>query len=121
MIKKAKKLKNVGKFYDFSAQENALDWRKNTFVFAPNAYGKSTLVNVLSSLRDNDPKLIRARKTLGTSASPEAIIVSVRALTSRSVILEKNTAIKKAAPFGPPPVELRPALKKVGVQLRFTP
>lgn len=45
MINKAKRLKNIGKFYDFSAQANALDWHKNTFVFAPNAYGKSTLVN----------------------------------------------------------------------------
>ena len=75
MITKCKRLKNVGKFYDFSGQANALDWHKNTFVFAPNAYGKSTLVNVLRSLRDNDPKLIRARKTLGAVTSPEAVIV----------------------------------------------
>jgi wobble nucleotide-excising tRNase len=75
MINKAKRLKNIGKFYDFSAQANALDWHKNTFVFAPNAYGKSTLVNVLRALRDDDPKLIRARKTLGASAAPEAVIV----------------------------------------------
>ncbi|MBU4247957.1 MAG: AAA family ATPase [Verrucomicrobia bacterium] len=75
MITKCKRLKNVGKFYDFSAQANALDWHKNTFVFAPNAYGKSTLVNVLRSLRENDPKLIRARKTLGALAAPEAVIV----------------------------------------------
>jgi TonB family protein len=30
-------------------------------------------------------------------------------------------AVKKAAPFGPPPMPLRNALKKDGVQLRFTP
>jgi wobble nucleotide-excising tRNase len=75
MITKVKRLKYIGKFYDFSAQENALDWHKNTFVLAPNAYGKSTIVNVLRSLRKNDPKLIRARKTLGTVAPPEAVIV----------------------------------------------
>jgi wobble nucleotide-excising tRNase len=75
MITKCKRLKNIGKFYDFSAKANALDWHKNTFVFAPNAYGKSTLVNVLRSLCYNDPKLIRARKTLGAVASPEAVIV----------------------------------------------
>lgn len=75
MIQKVKRIKNTGKFYDFSAQANVLDWHKNTFVFAPNAYGKSTLVNVLRSLRDNDPKLIRARKTLGAVAAPEAVIV----------------------------------------------
>lgn len=75
MITKAKRLKKIGKFYDFSCSANDLDWHKNTFVFAPNAYGKSTLVNVLRSLRENDPKLIRARKTLGAVAAPEAVLV----------------------------------------------
>jgi wobble nucleotide-excising tRNase len=75
VINKTKRLKTIGKFYDFSGQTNALDWHKNTFIFAPNAYGKSTLVNVLRSLSDNDPKLICARKTLGVSALPEAVIV----------------------------------------------
>ena len=64
-----------GKFYDFSAKGNALDWHKNTFVLAPNAYGKSTLVNVLRSLCYNDPKLIHARKPLGAVAQSEAVIV----------------------------------------------
>ena len=75
MITKIKLVKRVGKFYCFSAQGDALDWDKNTFVFAPNAYGKSTLVSVLRSLRDNDPNLIRARKTLGAVVAPEAVIV----------------------------------------------
>ena len=74
MISKARRLKNIGKFYDFSSSANDLDWHKNTFVFAPNAYGKTTFVSVLRSLRDNDPKLIRSRKTLGAKASPEAVI-----------------------------------------------
>lgn len=75
MITKAKRLKSIGKFYDYSSSANDLGWHKNTFVFAPNAYGKTTFVNVLRSLRDNDPKLIRARKTLGATANPEAVIV----------------------------------------------
>ncbi len=75
MITKAKRLKNIGKFYDFSSSANDLDWHKNTFIFAPNAYGKTTFVNVLRSLRDNDPKSIRSRKTLGATADPEAVIV----------------------------------------------
>lgn len=75
MITKIKRLKTIGKFYDFSEKANALDWHKNTFIFAPNAYGKTTLVNVLRSLCDNDPKLIRARKTLGAATEPEALIV----------------------------------------------
>jgi len=75
MITKIKRVAYVGKFYDYSAKGDGLDWHKNTFVFAPNAYGKSTLVNVFRSLRDNDPKPIRARKTLGKSAAPEAVMV----------------------------------------------
>lgn len=75
MISKTRRLKNIGKFYNFSFSANDLDWHKHTFVFAPNAYGKTTFVNVLRSLRDNDPKLIRARKTLGATSNPEAVIV----------------------------------------------
>lgn len=75
MITKVKRIKNVGKFYDYSAKGDGLDWQKNTFLFAPNAYGKSTLVNVLRSLCDNDPKVIRSRKTLGKDAAPEAVII----------------------------------------------
>jgi hypothetical protein len=67
VISKIKRLKTIGKFYDFAKQSNALDWRKNTFVFAPNAYGKSTLVCVLRSLRDNDSKLICAAQNTGRS------------------------------------------------------
>jgi wobble nucleotide-excising tRNase len=75
MITKIKRVAYVGKFYDYSAKGDGLDWHKNTFLFAPNAYGKSTLVNVLRSLRDNDPKPIRARRTLGKVAAPDAVIL----------------------------------------------
>ena len=75
MITKIKRLKNVGKFYDYSATGPGLDWHKNTFVIAPNAYGKSTLVDVFRAMRDNDPKVIRARRTLGSVAPPEAVII----------------------------------------------
>ncbi len=75
MIAKIKLLKAIGKFYDYAAKGDGLDWHKNTFVFAPNAYGKSTLVSVLRSLRNNDATLLRSRKTLGTVATPEAVIV----------------------------------------------
>lgn len=75
MITKIRRLKNIGKFYNYSARGDGLDWDKNTFVIAPNAYGKSTLVDVLRSVRDNDPKMVLARRTLGSVASPEAVII----------------------------------------------
>ena len=75
MITKIKRLKSIGKFYDFAAKRAGLDWHHNTFLFAPNAYGKSMLVNVLRSVRENDPNILRARRTLGCAASPEAILI----------------------------------------------
>lgn len=75
MITKVKRVKNVGKFYDFSCQANELDWHKNTFLFAPNAYGKSTLVNIFRSLHHNDPKILRARRSLNALTSAEAVII----------------------------------------------
>lgn len=75
MITKIRRLKNIGKFYDFSAKGDGLDWHKNTFLYAPNAYGKSTIVNILQSVRDNNAKIIHARKTLGSVSSPEAVII----------------------------------------------
>ena len=85
MIVKIKYLKNVGKFYLFDAKGNGLNWGNNTFFYAPNAYGKSTLVNVLRSLHENNPKLICARKTLGKVADPEAVIV----IESRNCVFNK--------------------------------
>jgi len=75
MITKVKRVKSIGKFYDFAAKGDGLDWHKNTFLFAPNAYGKSMLVSVLRSLRENDPNVLRARRTLDRDASPEAVLI----------------------------------------------
>jgi len=75
VITKLKQLKNTGKFYDYVCKGNELDWHKNIFIFAPNAYGKSTLANVFRSLRDSDPKIIRARRTLNAATLPEAVII----------------------------------------------
>ena len=75
MINKIKRLKSIGKFYDFSASGEGLGWNKNTLLYAPNAYGKSTVVDVLRSLRDNNPNLVRARQTLGSPTPPEAVII----------------------------------------------
>lgn len=75
MITKMRQLKNIGKFFDCSAKDTCLDWHKNTFILASNAYGKSTLVHVLRSLQSNDSNLIRARKTLGSTTSSAAVVI----------------------------------------------
>jgi wobble nucleotide-excising tRNase len=75
MINKIKRLKSVGKFYDLVARGEGLEWHKNTFLFAPNAYGKSTLVSVLKSVSGNDPNILRARRTLNLTSSPEVTLI----------------------------------------------
>jgi len=75
VITKIKRLKYIGKFYDFSSKGDGLDWRRTTLLYAPNAYGKSTLVNVCRSLQSNSPQMIKARRTLGALVSPEAVVV----------------------------------------------
>ncbi|MCL5422512.1 MAG: AAA family ATPase [Nitrospirae bacterium] len=76
MISKIKRIKNIGKFYDYASKGDGLDWKKKTFLFAPNAYGKSTLVNVLRSLRDGNAKIISSRKTVNASGNAEAVIIA---------------------------------------------
>ena len=72
MITKIKRLKSIGKFYDFAAKGDGLDWHKNTFIFAPNAYGKSTLVNVLRSVcEDGLTRGSSSRRLVGASGTVE--------------------------------------------------
>lgn len=75
MVSNVKLVKNTGKFYDFASKGAGLVWGKNTLLFAPNGYGKSTLVNIFRSLANNDPKIIRARRTLNALEPPGAVII----------------------------------------------
>jgi wobble nucleotide-excising tRNase len=74
VITKVRHLKSIGRFYNLSSNGCEIEWGKQALVFAPNAYGKSTLVSVSHSLRDNNPSLVRARKTPGAKEHPEATI-----------------------------------------------
>lgn len=76
MITKVRRIKNIGKFYDYASSGVGLDWHRNTFFIAPNAYGKSTLVNICRSMREGDPKLILGRKTLG-STDHSGVVITV--------------------------------------------
>lgn len=73
MIQKVNILKNIGKFYHYSPKGAGLVWHKNTFLFAPNAYGKSTLANIFRSLQSSDPTIILARKTINSTSCAEAV------------------------------------------------
>jgi wobble nucleotide-excising tRNase len=62
-IKKILKIKNVGRFQDFSSNDDDLSFFDNTLIYGHNTYGKSTLVTVLRSLNDGNKNYIIGRKT----------------------------------------------------------
>lgn len=66
MIKKITCIKNVGKFKHFSETDDSVSFRENTFIFAKNTHGKSTLTSILKSLATNNPKYILKRKTFNS-------------------------------------------------------
>ena len=73
MIKKIKTIKNVGKFKHFSETDDAISFGKNTFIFAKNTQGKSTLGAILKSLTTNNPDYIVGRKTFNSTVQNVAI------------------------------------------------
>ena len=66
MLQKVLNIKNVGKFKNFSWNEDALSFAKNTFVYWNNAKWKSTFCAILKSLSINNPDFIIWRKTFWT-------------------------------------------------------
>ncbi|MDO4873572.1 MAG: AAA family ATPase [Candidatus Gracilibacteria bacterium] len=61
-IDRIKQIKNIGIFKDFSG--GSLGFDNFTIIFGLNTYGKTTLTDILSSLKYNDIKALEKRKTL---------------------------------------------------------
>lgn len=79
MIKKIIKIKGVGKFANYLLQATS-SWNgvlsKTNIIYAENGAGKTTLSDIFRSLRDNNPKIIKARKTIkGTDSQEIEILV----------------------------------------------
>lgn len=79
MIKKILKIKGVGKFANYSL-ETTSSWNgelsKTNIIYAENGAGKTTLSDIFRSLRDNNTKIIKARKTIKDTGSQEIEILS---------------------------------------------
>lgn len=67
MLKRIIEIKNVGTFSDMRASQ--VEFFKLTLLYGQNCYGKSTLVDVLKSLRDKNAELLHDRKTLPNQLS----------------------------------------------------
>lgn len=73
MIKKFIGIKNVGRFAECGTHGD-VELRRQTYLFAENARGKSTLCAILRSLQSGDAAIIEGRKRLGQTAAPEVTI-----------------------------------------------
>ena len=67
MIKKILKIKNIGRYHIDTANDDC-GFGKQTIIFGPNKIGKTTLVAILKSLKENDTYLVISRKTFGSSS-----------------------------------------------------
>jgi wobble nucleotide-excising tRNase len=66
MIKKIINIKNIGKFTNFTAVGD-VTFDKVNIVYGENSTGKTTLISIIRSLKENNPDIIQKRRTQGTS------------------------------------------------------
>lgn len=71
MLKKIVKIHNVGRLHRADAQGDQ-EFRSLTLIFGENGRGKTTLCEVLRSLKTGDPDILIGRRTLAQPLEPEA-------------------------------------------------
>ena len=76
MLKKIE-INNVGRFKSAKTEGDEQFFKKNTFVYGKNTFGKSTLTSIFRSLKENKPDYIIGRKTIGTQKQTVKIIPEV--------------------------------------------
>ncbi len=77
MIKQINSINNVGAFREFP-NGGSIQFEKLTFIYGLNTKGKTTLTDILSSLKENEPTLITSRKSIPVVNSNQSVRISVR-------------------------------------------
>jgi len=77
MIKQIKSINNIGSFREFS-NGGSIQFEKLTFIYGLNTRGKSTLTDILTSLKENDPSLITTRKSIPLVSLGQSVKISVK-------------------------------------------
>ncbi|HEA29163.1 MAG TPA: hypothetical protein ENH91_04095 [Leeuwenhoekiella sp.] len=78
MIKQINSINNVGAFREFP-NGGSIQFEKLTFIYGLNTKGKTTLTDILSSLKENEPTIITSRKSIPTVNTNQSVRISVRA------------------------------------------
>lgn len=76
MIKKLE-ITNVGRFKSARTDGDERLFKKNTYIYGKNTFGKSTLTAIFRSLKENKPDYIIGRKTIGSQKQTVKIIPEV--------------------------------------------
>ena len=82
MIRKFLSIKNVGKFRSCSAAGD-VDLRPLTLIYAENGRGKTTICEVLRSLRSGDGAYIQGRGTLGAGSGAPLVEIRLESSTAK--------------------------------------
>lgn len=77
MIKRIQNIQNVGAFREFT-NGGSIQFEKLTFIYGLNTKGKTTLTDILTSLKENDPSLITNRKSIPTVNSNQKVNLFIR-------------------------------------------
>lgn len=77
MIKQIKSIKNIGSYRDFP-NGGSIQLEKLTFIYGLNTRGKSTLTEILTSLKENDPSLITTRKSIPAVTTNQSAKISLK-------------------------------------------
>jgi wobble nucleotide-excising tRNase len=77
MIKRINNIHNVGAFREFP-NGGSIQFEKLTFIYGLNTKGKTTLTDILSSLKENQPSLITTRKSIPVVESRQGVQISLR-------------------------------------------
>ncbi len=88
MLKRFKKIANIGRFCDTDSSSKS--FTENTILFGNNGNGKSTLTAILRSLQTNNPKLIKQRRTFGTTADQKVELVFGDETTNETVTYQNE-------------------------------
>lgn len=83
MIKRIHSINNVGTFREFP-NGGSIQFEKLTFIYGLNTKGKTTLTDILTSLKEDEPSLITARKSIPTVNSNQSVRISIKSAQSNS-------------------------------------
>ena len=88
-IGRIKEIKNIGAFADFK-NGSSLGFKKLTFIYGFNTYGKTTLSDIFQSLKSDDPQIIYSRKTIPIQANSQKIILTQKDQIENEIQFKNN-------------------------------